>query len=396
MELLKEYLFHLSNKKSKQFRLIVCWIGLAVILGAIAFLVVTLETRPQFILRDFIAYWSAGRLTVTGFNPYNPEQLFALEKEIGWNKAQPILFYNPPWTLLLLAPFSLLDYSVAVKLWLLMNLAIVLFCIDRIWCYYGGPRPYRWLAWIVGIFFFPTIYVLLIGQIGSIILLGLIGVLHFFKKERGWLVGVCAVLVGIKPHIVYLFWIALVFWVIERRYWSVILGMVLAFLGASIMILWLNPALPAQYLFAKVNSPNTLFSLQTPTFGTVLRKLWGWDKIWLQYVPPALGTMWFLVFWAKRHRSWDWGERLPILLLVSLTTTIYTWGYDQVVLLIAVGQVGVRALCDARRWRRFWAITPYIGINCAALYFAIGNAFWYIWMAPSLLLWYLHMRKYLK
>jgi hypothetical protein len=375
----------------KRLRPFLVWIGLGVILTILGYEIAMVAKPGGLPLNDFIAFWAAGRLNATGGNPYAPDQLLTLQKEVGWTRDEPERIWNPPWTLPLVTPFGMLSYPAGGALWLMGHLAIIFFCADYIWRFYGGPSRYHWLAWIVSFIFYPTLYLVQNRQISALILLGIIGFLHFDKNHKGWLAGICIPLIAIKPPLLYLFWIALIFWVIERRYWSVLLGAGLATLVAIAIELWVNPAVISQYLIISGNG-QWLFKWVTPTFGTILRILFGAENIWLQFLPPFAGTIWFLLYWSKHHRTWEWGEQMPLLLLVSLVTGIYVWGYDLVVLLVAVIQVAVWILSRGRDWTTLGTTASYLGINILALILP-QDAFLYFWLVPSLILWYWAARR---
>jgi len=179
--------------------------------------------------------------------------------------------------------------------------------------------------------------------------------------------------------------------VIGVRYWSVLLGVGTAGIVGMAIPLGMNSAVITQYLLA-IREPH-FFTWVTPTFGAVLRKLFGWEKIWLQFIPPLLGTIWFLYYWSRHRRKWEWGEQMPLLLLVSLITAAFGWGFDQVVLLVVVVQVTVWILYCGQGRIIGWAIAPYLGINYLPLIWSSGGAYWFIWVAPSLLLWYWAVRR---
>ena len=64
-------------------------------------------------------------------------------------------------------------------------------------------------------------------QVGSALGIAVLGTVLFLQCERrGYyvLAGAAAVLLAIKPHIVYLFWFALLLWAIQRRRWALLAG----------------------------------------------------------------------------------------------------------------------------------------------------------------------------
>jgi hypothetical protein len=60
---------------------------------------------------DFVEYWAAGCLNVLGGDPYSGEQLFELQREVGWAKDVPLMMWNPPPALTIVMPFGLLPYA---------------------------------------------------------------------------------------------------------------------------------------------------------------------------------------------------------------------------------------------------------------------------------------------
>src|SRR5262249_7204411 len=157
---------------------------------------------------------------------------------------------------------------------------------------------------------------------------GLLGFLHFQRKGQWWRAGMCAGLAAAKPQVMFLFWLALLLWSIDRRRWVVPAGAVLTVLSLTGLVVASNPAVLVQYAEAMAHHPPG--QMIPPTIGSVLRSLFGEERFWLSFVPPGLGTLW-LWFYYRRHRgNWTWQERLPLLLFVGYLTTPYGWIYDQI------------------------------------------------------------------
>lgn len=346
---------------------------------------------------DFVEYWAAGRLNAHGQDPYDGTKLLPLERLAGRDTDEPIMMWNPPWTLTVAMPIGLLPPRVAQLLWLAVSLALVVWSADRIWALYGGPSNGRWVAWLVALTFLPTLFVLQAGQIGPFILFGIVGFLLAERAGRPWLAGACGVLVAIKPHLVYLFWIALAAWAVRRPVptrWKVITGGVLAGLVATAMPLACNPDVIDQYREAMTH--RTPEQWKSPTIGSLLREVLGADRFGLQFAPTVIGLGWLAyVGWRDRDRPWNWSERMPLLLLVSFVTASYgAWPFDLVILLPAVVQVGAEL---ARVRDRRWIVTAaamFAVINSAALAMNLleQTSETFVWMAPSLLAAYLLLR----
>ena len=69
---------------------------------------------------DFVAYWAATRLLLSGGNPYSTAALYQLQSSVGLQAANPMVMWNPPWTLTFSLPFGLVDFSTGQMLWLLV------------------------------------------------------------------------------------------------------------------------------------------------------------------------------------------------------------------------------------------------------------------------------------
>jgi hypothetical protein len=182
--------------------------------------------------------------------------------------------------------------------------------------------------------------------------------------------------------------------VLEGRRWSVLLGCVLTGLATTAIAMVVNPAVVDQFFYAWFNHRPLVY--QTPTLGAALRLAFGIERFWLQFIPPLLGAVWFLFYWRKHRQAWQWAEQMPLLLLVSLITTAYGWVFDQVVLLLAVLQVSVWLFHGRRRLIAGLTVTIYLALNGLGLLariLLVTTEFWYVWMAPALLVTYLAVRR---
>jgi hypothetical protein len=140
----------------------------------------------------------------------------------------------------------------------------------------------------------------------------------------------------------------------------------------------------------------------SPTIGTVLRMAFGEEHFRLQFVSVAVGLVWFAWYAWKKRRDWNWTEQLPVLLLVSFVTAPYgAWPFDMVLLMPAAFVLIVKSLAA---WKAHpgWALgsprftlAGLVAINLGCLVlnlFQIGS-FWFLWVAPVMLLLYaIHVR----
>src|SRR5436190_16115306 len=197
-------------------------------------------------LHDFVEYWAAGRLLARGEDPYDIDRLRELEREVGRDD-DPLLMWNPPWALPLVILPGLLPVRTAHLLWLLFHLGVLFFCADRLWHLYEGREQRRVPALLVAATFVPCAMALIAGQITPLVLLGAVGFLLFVSQEKDFLAGMAAALLGVKPHLVWMFWIALAAWSWRTRRPGVIAGGVAAGLALSAVALACRPDVFALY-----------------------------------------------------------------------------------------------------------------------------------------------------
>ena len=377
---------------------------------------------------DFVEYWAAAKLTLNGQNPFDEALLLPLQRHAGRDTDDAIMMWNPPWALPAVLPLGFLPAREAQLLWLLVHLAVAGFCADRLWLLLGGNPARRWVGWAVAFAFMPTIFALSSGQISLFLLLG--AVLFLECERRGWqyFAGAATVLVAIKPHLAYLLWAAIAADALARGRWRVIAGGAAAGFACVLLPLAFNPHVWHQYADAMANRPPAQWL--SPTLGTVLRLAFGAGFFRLQFVSVALGLAWFAWHRRRHSDSWNWTEQLPLLLVVSFATAPYgAWPFDMVLLLPAVFAVVVKNLSPpppplrregepeplARARGHGGAsegaapaapLTPppflgegaggrgsslallLINLGCLGMNLLRVGSFWFIWVAPAVLLVY--------
>jgi len=369
---------------------------IAIVGLAMAFLTRFQQLGPDGLyLQDFVEYWAAGHLNASGQNPYDPDLMSNLERQVRPGLGDAVMMWNPPWTLALAMPLGRLPCHWAHLAWLILSLTILLVGADFLWRYYGGNPRYRGISWFIALSFTPTLLVLEMGQITPLILLGLIGFLFFERQGRDSLAGACLALVAIKPHLVYLVALALLAWVVNQRRWAVLFGGGSALLVATAIPFACNPHVFQQYAEALAHRPPERF--YSPTIGTFLRLLFGPEKFWLQFVPMVLGLGWFAWYWLRHREIWHWAEQLPVLLLASYLTASYgAWPFDYVVMLIPLVVMAVRVTDNPNLATVAYAALSFLCFDLLASWqrtFSYERHHLSIWMTPMLILMYMTLAK---
>jgi hypothetical protein len=384
---------HTSEIHGKGRRVILA-AGFLLIYGALALQIARLARPGVLPVDDFLGFWAPARLILTGGNPYSADQLLPLEYTVGLPASEPMRgMFNPPWALAFVMPFGFFSYPAGRIAWLLLGLVVLMFCAGLIWWLYRGSGRFGWLPYAVAATFVPTLSVLASGQIGYLILLGLVGFLYFERRGKETLAGMALVTTLIKPQLVYLVPLALLFWSFSRRRWCMLLGLAAATAAASAIPFLIDRHVFAQYLDSMQGAPFGPWAM--PTLGGLARLLFGFDRVWLQFIPVPFGIVWLLLHWRRRRATWSWLNEMPLLLLVSLVTTAYAGDYDQVVLMIPVIQVFTWLVAQRWSFRHTMVTGVYVAINGLNLAFIFKRifSFFLFWVPSAWLLWYIYASR---
>ena len=307
---------------------------------------------------DYVQYWAAGKLLLAGENPYSAELLLPLERAAGRRSTatgaageldQAIMMWNPPWTLPLVMPLGLLPARVGQIVWFLLGLGCFLAAAALLWRVYNGPPDRQWLAFFLTFSFLPTFFALRAGQISPLVLLGLALFACFTAVNRLFLAGLAGVLLGIKPHLVYLLWPLMLAEAASTRRFGLLLGGSLGGIALSTIAWGFNPAIFSLYWTELADRPPAQWV--SLTIGSGLRWLLGEDEFGWQFLPVPLGLVFALIWWWQHRDCWHWPEQLPVLVLVSLLTAPYgAWHFDLILgLLPLIASAAALARLPSRR-----------------------------------------------
>src|SRR4051812_48260122 len=158
------------------------------------------KIRSTVASRDSIQYWATGKLLVHHENPYSVPNVEALEKNEGYSSSRPLMFRCPPWALWIVVLPGVLSAYWAWVVWLATLLLSLIVSMRLIWRMYGeGTKPAD--AFLLGGYLFsPVPACLVAGQVGLLLLLGIV-VFLAFEQKRPFLAGVALMLPMVKPHI---------------------------------------------------------------------------------------------------------------------------------------------------------------------------------------------------
>ncbi len=332
-------------------------------------------TRP---IQDMVQFWAAARLIDQ--NPYSVQLVPALEKSVGARiaSANDPLFVtrNPPWALPFYLPLRLMGYGAAYATWTVFSFVVIVVCSRVIWKLYT-PRA-SLIPLFLCLIFGPTMVLPELGQSSVLVLAGITLFLWSVHRQQYWLAGYSLLLVSIKPHISFLFLLAVLLWATYFRRWGVILGGVLAVFVNSWLVLAINPKIFSQYLNHITVVANEAY--QFPNLGGMLYGVSRWRPAAI--VPEIAGTVWLAVYWWLHRADWDWKKHGMVVLAVSLVCSYYSFAYDEIIALPVL-------LAAAANGNRRILFTGLILTNCAyAVYLSklseiLGLHYMFLWWTGS-------------
>lgn len=279
--------------------------------------------------QDLTQYWAAAHLVRQ--NPYSTDLVSALEKAAGVNVVQPpLVLKNPPWAIPFILPLGLFTYHVAFAWWTVLSVVIVTGCVGVIWR--RLERAESLLALFLPLVFGPTIILLLLGQWTVLVLLGITGFLIALEHRRDWNAGAFLLLVMGKPHVVLLFLLAILFWIIQARRWKILYSAALSLVGSCLIVLALNPHIFAQFLLRTREVVDE--KVPYPNLGGLLYILTGNHTLAL--LPQIIGILWLIFYWTRRRQTWDWSTDGMLVLVSSIACSYYSYPYDEILVLPAL------------------------------------------------------------
>lgn len=359
-------------------RLSARWLYIALLTTATFCLVLSLFYQHEEVA-DFIAFWSASRLTLSGGNPYDSQTLHEVQLATGLGNEEPMLYFNPPWTTIIMMPLALFPLRLARAIWATTSLLMLI--VAGVWLrnifWPNTSRMAHRVAILIPILFVQGWEAVAIGQLSPLVLLGLVGAMRFYP-QRPALGGVLLVLALVKPQLVMGALVLLGLRALIDRSWRFFAG-IAGVLGTLLLILTVTrPNWPADYL--SVFSELPLF-WATPTIATLMRALFPTSPVVELFAAIAALLMVPLALWTIRSRSWNEGVGMAVLLTMLLT--IYSWDFDHIMLLIPLYHLIARVRTDRR-------VLLVVGVSLGLVNFlifvgrvgGISDRFFYFWVVP--------------
>lgn len=324
--------------------------------------------------RDFISYWSTGKLLTMHQNPYDSAAILKIENGAGSSFSEPFIMRNPPWALFLVAPLGWFSAPIAALIWTIAIMLIAMVSVRLLQIDTSRPIP------LTVFLFAPLLACAMAGQSAIFLLLGAALFLRL-EQRRPFAAGLALTLLMLKPHLLLCFWPVLLFDCLRQRRFRIMAGGAVGLLSATGVALLSDRHLWTHYLTAMRS--DHIAAQYFPNIACTLRALIAPDMLWLQAVPTLVCFVWACWFWMRHRSEWDWRRHGALLIAASALTAPYSWPVDQVLFLPAI----FFALLVATRKQAI--VLAAINILAAIIMVrqpSLSSPV-FLWMAPAWLLW---------
>lgn len=317
---------------------------------------------------DFIDKWASARLFLQNRDPWSLRNLIAVEEEQGFPPSWAGVSRSPPTLHVLLIPFALLPFPIASTVWLMVNVFVLALCAYLGWSYFLSHRglPALGISMILVFSFSRALHSLYVGQVNTVVLVGILGFLNLERTGRRFRAGASLTLTLVKPHLVYLVLPLSIFESLRLGRWSVMAGFTTATIILLVVATVLYPGWIGEYLnLISVEAQQGSHPAQKATLaGTVAAYV---DAPLARYLSALVLALFLFLYWRLRKRV-DLASWLSLALIVGLPTAPFGWSTDQVLLLLPVLQIVAWTL----------GLTPTEkGVVISSLILIYGYALWF-------------------
>jgi len=323
-------------------------IAMLVVLGVVLLGAYTWVFHDVFASRepgavDFFVPYEGARLYLTeGLNPYSDEATQRIHESIfadeHVNLRPQHAFFYPMYTVLLIAPYTLLPTYAWVQAAWQVTLQVLLVASAVLTLRYFDWKPKPWLLAVLvlwSLLLYPSARAILLGQLTVVVFFLTVLVLWLLFRgepsaQRDVLAGVFLALSTIKPQMQFLLIPLLVLWALKGRRWHFIASAALsmgALLGVSFLMM---PTWLADWVAQVVAYPS--FDVVFPPVLHILAHevlRLGDGVVWSLRV---LLTIWLLVEWWQLLRDdddqrLDWALAFTLVITHLLAPRTATTGY---------------------------------------------------------------------
>lgn len=297
-----------------------------VILCAVAFLMMPISLPNEVGAVDFRPYWTSSFLLAQGRDFGDLSNLDTIERTLtGWREPYTMQAWFAPMGNLVLLPYTLFSFPRATYYWLITNIAVVFFSATLLW---HKTKVKLWVPLVVTFGFSSIVESLYVGQVNTLVMLGLALFLFFQEEKHEYAAGASLILTTIKPHLVIFALPLLILDITWRKQWRALAGFTSTLILCSILLFILYPFWPISF-WQVVTSGMSGFR-EAPTIpGLLVHAGQAYGK-WLWII----GLFLAILGWWKLKKGLDQRILIDSSILIGMLISPIGWSYDQIMLLI--------------------------------------------------------------
>ncbi len=330
----------------KNLRLFATLMGLLSVASLVAFGLVGIGRQGPINFDGSVLY-AAGRAWLNQADPYDHAALARAVADVPGMDVTQLGFFYPPQSAAICVLLGLFPYSIASRVWILVNLGALATVVRFILTVMqerrqpgpdGGKERARWSGWIVAAIAIGnpfTLHVIWMGQTSLLAVAAILGT-WFYSGRRRWLAaGLCLGLASFKPQLCLL----VVLWLILERHWRTLLagGVTAAALASYAMLVQGGPLGALRAWHDGVTSGyGMMFNLPSFSHKVGVESLvYAIAGVSLPGLPIMLtGIALTVLAWFFRTH-FDRVTILALLMIITVTFSVYLHDYDYVALIPA-------------------------------------------------------------
>lgn len=305
------------------------------IFGTVGFLTIPFSIPDNIGVGDFRPYWSSSFLLRHGQDFSNPTNMDLIERTLtGWNEPFTMYAWFAPTGNLLLLPYTLFSFKRATYYWLMTNILIVF--LSAILLNYN-TKIGIWIPLIVAFGFSATLHSLVLGQVNTLVLLGMVLFLFFTASRHDFAAGASLALTTVKPHLVILTLPLLILNVTWRKNWVVLVGFLSALTACAFILCILYPSWLNSF-WQVITSGMSGFRV-TPTIPGLLVHSGNHILVILGKWLWLVGLFSAIVVWWRFKNKLNQRILIDFSIIAGILISPIGWSYDHIVLLIPLMHV---------------------------------------------------------
>jgi len=321
---------------------------------------------------DFSGVWSGPSTYLLGISPWDPSRYSDVAISLGTKTPDALVYDHMPWTMYAMLPFALVPLEVAGWIWMGIGITAATLALRAM---LRAFMPGMSLAHgALGLALFigqPGFHAVVLGQWSLVLMSGIAATVLLLRAGRARLGAVTSLVMLFKPQIFVFTALGFAYGALRRapfRRWVIYAGVLVV---AIVALSWLavNLTVGGNWLAAWLADIPARRTERSAVLQSALNELVGPTGRWIAAALILAGAL-----LASRFTP---GSDASLAAWISLSSAgaIYSWSYDQVVLLVPIViAAGLIARTSRRNGIAFAVVWAAVFLIVSPILYAIGVA----------------------